>query len=233
MVCAWHWRRAAVLAVALLTLVSACSQRSRTCLPPEFTTSARYHDLNATPSANRAVDADLEEEILARFRGQGNGTSAKPTGKCYRILALSGGGANGAYTVGVLNGWSATGTRPTFDVVTGISTGGLIATYAFLGQAYDGALRDMYTSVTSDDIYQKRPRVAILWSESVATAGPLKRLIDEQIHCDILRQVAAAHAQGRRLYIGTTNLDTRRLVVWDMGAIASSGRPESLELYRT
>jgi predicted acylesterase/phospholipase RssA len=148
------------------------------------------------------------------------------------VLALSGGGTFGAYTAGVLNGWSATGQRPPFDVVTGISTGALAATYAFLGPEYDRRLCQLSTSITAADIYRRRPRLTVLWSDAVASSAPLARLLEGQIDATVLQAVAVAHAQGRRLYVGTTNLDTRRLVVWDMGAIASSGRPDALELYR-
>lgn len=227
-----HRQRALHLSVLLLALTGGCAQRSRACLPADYSASARYFDLSASPNENKAIDAELEAELLARFRTDDRAKPGDTVGKTYRILALSGGGANGAYTVGVLNGWTAAGDRGQFDIVTGISTGGLIATYAFLGPAYDGRLREMYTTVCSSDIYHKRPKIALLWSESAATAAPLKRQIDEQFDCQVLRAVAVAHAQGRRLYIGTTNLDTRRLVVWDMGAIASSHRPDALDLYR-
>jgi hypothetical protein len=48
----------------------------------------------------------------------------------------------------------------------------------------------------------------------------------------MLRAIAAEHRRGRRLYVGTTNLDAQRLVVWNMGAIAASGKPGSLDLFR-
>jgi hypothetical protein len=189
-------------------------------------------DVNAPYTANKPVATDVVHELLARFQEDGGGGPGPAAGKQYRVLALSGGGAHGAYTVGVLNGWTAAGNRPTFDIVTGISTGGLVATFAFLGPAYDAQLTDLYTNVTSDDIYLKRPRVALLWSDAVASSAPLKKAIDARMDCALLQAVARAHAAGRRLYVGTTNLDTHRLVVWDMGAIASSGRPDALDLYR-
>jgi hypothetical protein len=148
------------------------------------------------------------------------------------ILALSGGGVYGAFDVGVLNGWTESGKRPVFDVVTGVSTGALIATYAFLGPQYDEKLRDYYVLARREDIYRKRPWISILSSDSVASSEPLKNKIDEAITQETLDEVAKAHAQGRRLFLGTTNLDTRRFVIWDMGAIASSNKPDALELYR-
>ncbi len=132
----------------------------------------------------------------------------------------------------MLNGWTQAGNRPTFDIVTGISTGGLISNYAFLGPEYDAKVAELYTTITSDDVYRKKPKIALLWSESAASSAPLKALIDSQVDCAFVQKIAQAHACGRRLYIGTTDLDTKRLVIWDMGAIASSGRPDTVELYR-
>jgi hypothetical protein len=67
-------------------------------------------------------------------------------------LAISGGGANGAFGAGFLNGWTAAGTRPEFKVVTGISTGALIAPFAFLGPEYDEVLHRFYTTLRSENI---------------------------------------------------------------------------------
>jgi hypothetical protein len=178
--------------------------------------------------------AVVETELLRSFADRSRTANAPgtPAARPGKFLALSGGGMYGAYTVGVLAGWTATGTRPCFDVVTGVSTGALIATYAFLGPEYDRPMVEAYTSITDRDVYRRRPAPAVLWRESAADSAPLKRLIDAQITDDLLARVAQAHAAGRRLYVGTTNIDTRRLVVWDMGAIAASGRPDARELYR-
>lgn len=134
------------------------------------------------------------------------------------VLVLSGGGMNGAYTAGVLKGWTESGTRPQFDVVTGISTGALIAPYAFLGPEYDTDLERLYTSTRREDIY--RPR--LLWWDSIASSEPLEQRIAACATPSVLQKIAEAHRQGRRLYVGTSNLDTKRLVVWDLGAIAAS-----------
>ena len=148
------------------------------------------------------------------------------------VLALSGGGMYGAYTAGVLKGMTASGKRPTFDVVTGISTGALIAPFAFLGPAYDDFLERRYTTVRSEDIYRLRTWVTLPWSDSIYDSGPLRRLIAREIDEPLLARIAAEHARGRRLYVGTTSLDSERLVVWDMGAIAGSHRPGKLRLFR-
>ena len=133
---------------------------------------------------------------------------------------------------GVVCGWTSTGKRPTFDVVTGVSTGSLVSVYAFLGPEYDSRLQDLYTTMRTRDVIRRKPLLAAVWSNSMASSAPFARLIKEEMTEEKLTQVAAAHAQGRRLFVGTTNIDTRRLVIWDMGAIASSQRPDKLELFR-
>ncbi len=148
------------------------------------------------------------------------------------FLALSGGSDDGAFGAGVLCGWTAAGTRPRFKLVTGISTGALMAPFAFLGSAYDVPLRQVYTEVTSKDIFRRRSLLTVLWQESVADTGPLAKLLEKHVTEQMLAEVAAEHAKGRRLIIGTTQLDAQRLVLWDMGAIAASGDPEALKFFR-
>lgn len=153
------------------------------------------------------------------------------------FLALSGGGSKGAFGAGFLNGWSAAGTRPEFKIVTGVSTGALIAPLAFLGSQYDDRLREGYTTITTKDILDRRgllkfPVLAVMTGESIAGTRPLEKMIKAMITPQILEAVAQEHAKGRRLYIGTTNLDAQRLVAWDMGAIAKSGQPDAIDLFR-
>jgi hypothetical protein len=146
------------------------------------------------------------------------------------VLALSGGGAYGAYSAGFIDGWTRSGVRPEFDVVAGISTGGLIAPLAFLGPEYDTRLGQLYTTIRAQDVFRIRSWVTIPWSESIASSAPLKKLIDTELTPPVLERIAAEHKKGRRLYVGTTNLDTRRLTVWDMGALAC--RPDGGRLFR-
>jgi hypothetical protein len=149
------------------------------------------------------------------------------------ILALSGGGANGAFGAGLLNGWTAAGTRPVFKLVTGISTGALIAPFAFLGSHHDATLREFYTTISTKDIYTERSYLAILFnSSSMVDTTPLQKILAKQVNETVLAEVAQAHRQGRRLFIGTTNMEAGKLVIWDMGAIATSGTPGALELFR-
>jgi len=148
------------------------------------------------------------------------------------VLALSSGGLYGAYTAGVLDGWTRTGTRPEFDVVTGTSTGALIAPFAFLGSEYDAQAMKLYTSVRAEDIFRLRAWFTIPFRDSLASSAPLKELIESQIDQELLDRIAAEHRKGRRLYVGTTELTTRRAVIWDMGAIASRPCPEGCTLFR-
>jgi predicted acylesterase/phospholipase RssA len=158
--------------------------------------------------------------------------SATSGKKPFNVLVLSGGGAYGAFSAGVLAGWAESGTRPDFDVVTGVSTGALVATLAFLGPDWDPALKRFYTGVKDDDIFARNTYLAALFSDSFRDSKPLAKLIEWIVDDKILAAIAAEHAKGRRLYVGTTHLDSRRLVVWDMGEIASRGRPQDLALFR-
>ncbi len=138
------------------------------------------------------------------------------------VLALSGGGADGAYGVGVLSGWTESGTRPKFDIVTGVSTGALMAVLAFMGSEYDAQLRDLYTSQSDSDIFRTKALGGLL-SDSIYDNTPLKRQIEKVVTPELVDKIATEHAKGRRLYLATTNLDSNELVAWDMGLLASGG----------
>jgi len=138
---------------------------------------------------------------------------------------------NGAFPAGLLKGWSESGNRPQFDVVTGISTGALIAPFAFLGADYDADLERAYTSLKADQIYRLRFLLSVPWSDALADSEPLRRRIKKEVTSEMLAKIAHEHRQGRRLYVGTTNLDTLQLVEWDMGAIAAGDDPQKLELF--
>jgi patatin-like phospholipase/acyl hydrolase len=148
------------------------------------------------------------------------------------MLAISGGGAGGAFSVGILSAWSELGTRPSFDVVTGVSTGALIAPLAFLGSEYDERLRQLYLSDQSRDLVDINWRGFGILSPSLLRGNGLRRMVEENISHDILRRIAHEHRAGRRLLVMTTNLDTQHAVVWNLGAIADSGRADALALVR-
>jgi predicted acylesterase/phospholipase RssA len=147
-------------------------------------------------------------------------------------LALSGGGADGAYGAGVLNGWTAAGTRPRFSAVSGVSTGALIAPFAFLGPAYDATLRDIYTSGIAESLLHTPNIAHALFGSGLFGNTHLRELVARYVSQDMLAAIAAENAKGRRLLIVTTNLDTQRTVIWDMGRIATIGSAPALELFR-
>jgi predicted acylesterase/phospholipase RssA len=147
------------------------------------------------------------------------------------FLAVSGGGDNGAFTAGLLNGWTAQGTRPEFKLVTGISTGALIAPFAFLGPKYDASLKEVYTTISAKDVIKARNFIAGVFGDAMADNAPLWKLTRKSVNADLLSAIAAEYAKGRFLLVGTADLDARRPIIWDMGKIATYGGPKALELF--
>jgi predicted acylesterase/phospholipase RssA len=152
-------------------------------------------------------------------------TSALP-----RLLAISGGGVEGAFGAGLLVGWSEHGDRPQFNVVTGTSAGALVAPFVFLGREFDWALEKMYTSVTEEEIATKRFIVAALGTDALMDSAPLYRTITKYLDAHILQRIAEEYRGGRLLLISTANLDVGKLVIWNIGAIAASDNPQRLEI---
>jgi len=186
-----------------------------------------------TPFDQPLVPAD-DPAVSHSLSDDGTHLIAKPSvmRKPREVLALSSGGVYGAFTAGVLSGWTAAGDRPEFDVVSGVSTGALIAPFAFLGPEYDCRANRLYVGVKAEDIYCFRSWVTIPFRDSLATSWPLRKLIETQLSQDLVAKIAAEHHRGRRLYVGTTNLDTKKLVVWDLGAIACRPEPRTCQLMR-
>ncbi|MBR0706236.1 patatin-like phospholipase family protein [Bradyrhizobium liaoningense] len=147
-------------------------------------------------------------------------------------LALSGGGADGAYGAGVLNGWTETGTRPSFSIVSGVSTGALIAPFAFLGSDYDATLRDLYTSGVAESLLDAPNPLNAIFGSSVFGNTRLRELVAKYIDAKLVDAVATEYAKGRLLFVVTTNLDSQRSVIWDLGRIASLRSLEGLHLFR-
>lgn len=175
-------------------------------------------------------DSELENSIARSLEMDKD--RGKDEGRTYNLLALSGGGSNGAFGAGLLCGWTAAGNRPDFKVVTGVSTGALQATAAFLGSEYDYILKEIYTEYGTRDIYRRRFPLLLFAVDGIYHTEPLKKLIARYITSDLLQAVADKHNAGRRLFVGTTNLDSQEFVIWNMGLIAASGREDAIELYR-
>jgi len=185
--------------------------------------SVRY--LISSQSGVDALVADVIQAEAARgkkaFAGDAN------------YLALSGGGDDGAFGAGLLVGWSKQGSRPAFNLVTGISTGALIAPFAYLGKDYDPMLKEVYTNINSKDIYIERGILSGIFSDGLADSTPLYQLISKYVDANFLKKIAYEYnTNGRWLLIGTTNIDAGIPVAWNMGRIATLGTPEAVELFR-
>ncbi len=147
-------------------------------------------------------------------------------------LAISGGGDNGAFAAGILVGWSEHGTRPMFKGVTGVSAGALIAPFAFVGAEYDPAMSEILTTIDQRNVFESRPIFAAIGSDAMADTTPLSSLIAKYIDERIVADIAREYGRGRLLFVATTNLDAGRSVIWNIGAIAESGSPDTLKLIR-
>jgi hypothetical protein len=169
------------------------------------------------------------EREKAALQSAGRPTMPMPSA---HYLAISGGGANGAFGAGLLNGWSRSGQRPAFNVVTGISTGALIAPFAFLGPGHDDVLQEIYTTMSADRLFRRRGLAAILFGDALADATPLGEMIDKYADQPLLDAIAGEYDKGRMLLIGTTDLDAQRPVIWNIGALAASRHPRALDLFR-
>lgn len=174
---------------------------------------------------------DAKQSIAAELAYRSATGQQGPLPPAY-FLAISGGGDDGAYGAGLLCGWTAAGSRPEFKFVTGISTGALIAPFAFLGPKYDGKLKEVYTNSSPEDILEERGLLAAVFDDAMADNRPLWHLLQKHVSAEMLRDIAEEHKKGRELLIATTDLDSRRAVIWNMTKIAASGHPQALDLFR-
>lgn len=173
---------------------------------------------------------DGSKEEVNAFRANARVSTANGGG--LNVLALSSGGSDGAFRAGVMNGWTQTGARPEFDVVTGVSTGSLIAPFAFLGPKYDDNLRRLYTQTTTRDLVQGRFLAGIFNGESLFNTSRLRQIIRRELTDEMIDEIADAHEAGRRLLVGTTHMDAAEPVVWNLGKIATARTPNARKLVR-
>ncbi|WP_296339365.1 patatin-like phospholipase family protein [Reyranella sp.] len=226
----------AALLIGVIVL-GACSIPERGAAVPAADT-ARALPLGI-PNARFFADGDpkamieegmrASERELAALRAEGKPATRLPP---VYYLAVSGGGDNGAFAAGLMNGWTTLGTRPEFKMVTGVSTGALVAPFAFLGPGYDDALRDVYTTMTPDKVFRVRGLTAALFDDAMADTGPLAQVIAGYADQKMFDAIAREYQKGRLLLIGTTHLDAQRPTIWNIGAIATSGHPDGLDLFR-
>ena len=211
-----------LLAFGLVGQIAACGTVARA---PYTAEQAAMAGVPGIPGARVYADASVDTVAELVARPQTNGVG-------FTYLALSGGGGDGAYGAGVLNGWSASGKRPDFSLVSGVSTGALIAPFAFLGPGYDSYLTEIYTSGVASELVASPNLANVLFGSGLFGDGRLQGLIGRYVTADLLAAVATEHAKGRRLLVVTTNLDSQRAVIWNMGAIAASGAPNAVDLFR-
>ncbi len=214
-----------VLAISALAL-SGCATAARLDSPPVSPRGANPvgFDLTVRMETN---DYDFHKENAPQAARK----LAFSADRSIEMLALSGGGAGGAYGAGVLVGLTNAGTRPRFEIVTGVSTGALIAPFAFLGSDWDGKLTEAYRGEATNNLMQSRG-LGALFDVGVFDGRPLKELVDHFVTDELVFAIAREAANGRMLLVATTNLDREETVIWDMGAIAQRGGAPARELFR-
>lgn len=217
-------------------LVAGCNGPGRLAsLPAKLRGTASFGGL---PPDTRVVLDGSDDAVLGRIATEGlrrEFAYAEKTGKrelgTANYLAISGGGENGAYGAGLLTGWTALGTRPEFKGVTGVSTGALIAPFAFLGPAYDAQLERFYTTIDRGDVMRSRGLITALLRDSLYDSTPLLNLIRGALTPEMVAAIGREYSEkGRLLLVGTTNLDVPVGVLWNIGDIAASGRQDASEL---
>jgi predicted acylesterase/phospholipase RssA len=221
--------RLTLLAAALL--VAGCAGAPvRRPLPPSLADAAVVPGMNADIRAWGDDPAGPLQDWRAPPDRPLQACCAGIIGRRHHYLVISSGGDDGAFGAGLLAGWTAAGTRPEFDLVTGVSTGALIAPLAFLGPDYDDQLREVYTQYSEDDMVERRGLAQALSGDAAFDTAPLRRLIDRYLGDEEVARIATEARKGRRLLVATTNLDAARPVVWDLTKIAASGAPGARQL---
>ena len=219
------------LLLAVFLLTGCASSYKRNPVPEHLAFEADIPGLKHARIIGLDDVAGDDEEVrmaLQKKQGVASGLFKKP----FRFLAISGGGANGAFGAGLLCGWTEAGDRPEFFLVTGISTGALIAPFVFLGPEYDYAIREVYTTISTKDVVKKRGLLKAILSDAFADSAPLRELIAGYGDAELVAAIAREQAIGRRLYRGTTNLDLMEPVMWSIGAMAESSYPDKIQLIR-
>lgn len=227
-----HRKTVLTVFVCLFVFLSGCSL-PRNPVPVDGISRAQIAGFEDIRDWGDEFSEMFQRDLIESMRQEKEGQFPRnPDGSLnYHALALSGGGENGAFGAGFLCGWSKSGRRPDFKLVTGISTGSLMAPIVFLGSEYDVQLKAAYTTADVKTVYKERNILSLLWSDSFADTAPLHRSIVSQITPEVLEAIAVKHSRGYRLYIGTTDMDAGRLVVWNMGVIAASGHPDARQLF--
>jgi hypothetical protein len=228
---------ACLMAITAALLAQGCAGPVRKeAVPAAFTdqavipgmTEVRYRVGIDTETLKReAIDSVRREQAHLASTGHRGGLPPAV------FLAVSGGGDNGAFGAGLLNGWTQAGNRPEFKLVTGVSTGALIAPFAFLGPAYDEQLKRFYTTTGPRDIAKQRSLLAAVTSDALADNAPLWQLVSREVNQSFLDAIAREYEKGRLLFVATVDLDARQAVLWNLTKIAASKDPNALGLFRS
>ncbi len=224
-----------ILLMSVLSTQGCTTMRPRHAVPIDFSGKVTISGMSDIRSDIDNPDSIvIQNSLINSFKEEGrNDYSANALGiKIYPVLAVSAGGPNGAYGAGFLKGWSKEGSRPLFKVITGVSSGAIIACCAFLGKDYDDQLEKFFTMMSTKDIMKKNSFFGILFGGSFMSSAPLVKKISVIVDEKLITKVAEEHRHGRRLFIGTVNLDAQEFVVWDMGALACKGGPDSVKMFR-
>lgn len=231
-------RRLRPLAVALMALglVGCASAIPRTPITEADITLGAPFGIAGVRAWGDGLDPATVEMVLtneaARIRRKNAAALAAGDPIHQTVLSLSGGGPDGAFGAGFLAGWHQRGDRPEFDVVTGVSTGAIIALFAFLGPDYDETLREIYTEYKTDQLLEPSLFSALTGGPAMTDTSGYNALIDRYVDDAIVAKLAEQNQRGRTLLIGTTNLDASRPVVWNVTKIAASGNPNAKALIR-
>jgi predicted acylesterase/phospholipase RssA len=179
----------------------------------------------------RVLNSNGEFETLSS-REVAQRLSARLGERPLSILALSSGGASGAFGAGALVGSTGSGTRGDFAVVTGVSSGALLAPFAFLGPSQDSHLTSIFTAGMTDGLLRSRGLCA-LFASSLYSDEPLRRLIAHYADDEMIAAVATQAEKGRLLLVATTNFATGEPVIWDLGSIALRAGPDAKPLFQS
>ena len=174
----------------------------------------------------------MRQSLADSFKDEGKSEYLVDGIKTYPVLIIGGGVSNSAYGIGLLKGWLHSGSRPVFKIVTGYSSGSLLAVATFSGKEYEDRLADLFTSISTKDVVKQKSIFSILFGDSVNTSALFAKKIDDIMDENLMAKIAQEHRKGRRLYVGTSDLDAQEFVIWDMGALASQGGLDSLNLFR-
>jgi predicted patatin/cPLA2 family phospholipase len=216
--------------VGLLGASGCATMMPRTAAPIPVNASVIVEGYSSIRARADVVNNDVEQAVAQQYqqiltRHGKNSTQARSVD----FLAISGGGADGAFAAGFLNGWSQSGTRPQFEVVTGVSTGALVAPFAFLGKDYDRQLKKIFTQLTDADVYVSKGVFGVI-GESILDPAPLRNLIEGVLTDPFLDALAVEYGLGRLLLVQTVDVERQVPYIWNLTKIAATAKSDRRRL---